>query len=220
MHNDVLSVYLKISCFLYFRFSVTTASTEIHTAIEDSKPAMSTTVDNFASTTAIVSVSSRSLPTTSATVLRHTQQPQMTTDYIMARNLASNPPGDVLQLQRHCTWTEIQPTNLHHILSDQLQPTAHSTPVCSGTQTPTTTTSTSTDTAAVLSSAFQTLNSNTSLNSAFNLSDYMTATPKGPTSTTDAQWTPSKRNIQSSLTLQAKCFLICVTCKLFFLCHW
>ena len=134
--------------------------------------------------------SSRPLLTTSATVLRHTQQPQMTTDYIMARNLAaSNPPGDVLQQQGHYTWTEIQPTNLQPILPDQLQPSAYSTPVRSGTQTPTTTAPTSTDTAAVLSSAFQALNSNTSLNSAFNLSDYVPATPKGPTSTTDTQWT-------------------------------
>uniref|UniRef100_UPI00358E8264 uncharacterized protein n=1 Tax=Myxine glutinosa TaxID=7769 RepID=UPI00358E8264 len=114
--------------------------------------------------------------------LQQASQPLAPQYALAVRNLAaSNPPANVLQYP----WTECQPANLQPVLSDQLQPTAYSTPVHSGTQARTTTTTTSTDTAAALTGAFQTLNPNTSFNSSFNLSDYIPATPKTPT--TDAQ---------------------------------
>ena len=143
-------------------------------------------------------------------MLRRTKQPQLNTDYIMARNLpASHPPAGVLQQQEQYPWTDFQPANLQPVLPDQLQPTAYSTPVCSGTQ--------ATNTTAALTGAFQTLNPNTS----FNLSDYIPTTPKAPPAPTrsehlvNAQWTLSKWNILNSVILKVKCVVTCITCKLF-----
>lgn len=48
-------------------------------------------------------------------------QPRLTTDYIMARNLAaSNPPADVLQQHGRNQWTEFQLSNVQPLLPGQL----------------------------------------------------------------------------------------------------
>jgi hypothetical protein len=82
------------------------------------------------------------------------KQPRLTTDYIMARNLASsNPPADVLQQHRRYQWTEFQPSNVQPVLPAN----AYSTQVNSGSQAHSTTTSTPTNTASILTEAYETM---------------------------------------------------------------